>query len=305
MTMVLLFLVGVVTLGVGAMLALRAFTVPQLRVVAQLRHIKAYGFDEQASAIDRATTPRPLARLAERVGRSAIARLPGVKPLERRALMAAGMYDGSVETFHGYRLLAATGLPALILLFSIAGSGSLTIVPVLMAVVLGVIAWVFPAAHVRTRAQRRLDRIDRDLPELIDILTVTIEAGLGFGGSLQLVSGRFEGPLGDEIRLALQEQQMGLSTQASLTNLLDRCDTPSVRSFVRAVLQGDSLGVSIGTMLRNVATEARKRRRALARERAMKAPVKLLFPLVFLIFPSMFIVLGYPAAYRLFTTLGH
>lgn len=302
--MILLFAIGVVTLGVAAMLALRAAAVPHTRIASQLRQVKTYGFGEQEVVSDEAQATRPAARFADGVGQYAIDHISAVKPLERRALMAAGMYDVSVRRFHGYRVLAAVGLPALILTFAILGSGSLAAMPVLMAVIAGLVAWVFPAAHVRTRGQRRLDRVDRDLPELIDILTVTIEAGLGFGGSLQMVAGRFDGPLGDELRLTLQEQTMGLSTEVALSNMLDRCETPSMRSFVRAVVQGDSLGVSIGAMLRNVATEVRKRRRGLARERAMKAPVKLLFPLVFLIFPAMFLVLMYPAARMIIGSLG-
>ena len=93
----------------------------------------------------------------------------------------------------------------------------------------------------------------------------------------------------------LHEQSLGLSTQESIANLLERCDTPSIRSFARAVTQGESLGVSIGAMLRNLATETRKRRRQAAREKIIKVPVKMLFPLVFFIFPAMFIVLLYPA----------
>jgi tight adherence protein C len=304
MTMVFLFAIGVVTLGVAAMLALRAAAVPHTRVAAQLRQVKTYGFGEREVISDEAKATGALARLADRVGQYAIDHLPAIKPLERRPLMAAGMYDVTDRRFHGYRLIGAVGLPTLILILAVLGSGSLTMMPVLMAVLLGLVAWVLPAARVRTRGQRRLDRVDQDLPELIDILTVTIEAGLGFGGSLQQVAGRFDGPLGDELRLTLQEQTMGLSTEVALSNMLERCETPSMRSFVRAVVQGDSLGVSIGTMLRNVATEVRKRRRGLARERAMKAPVKLLFPLVFLIFPAMFLVLMYPAARMIIGSLG-
>src|SRR6185437_2620075 len=136
------------------------------------------------------------------------------------------------------------------------------------------------------RAQRRMDQVDRDLPELIDLLTATIEAGLGFAGSLQLVAERFDGPLGQELRLTLREQNMGLSTENALNHMLERCDTPSVRAFVRAVSQGDALGVSIGAMLRNLAAETRKRRRQHANEQVQKAPVKMLFPLVFMVFPA-------------------
>ena len=150
----------------------------------------------------------------------------------------------------------------------------------------------------------RVDRVDRDLPELIDLLIATVEAGLGFAGSLQLVADRFEGPLGQELRLTLREQNMGLSTERALGNLLERCETPSVRAFVRAVSQGEALGVSIGTMLRNLAAETRKRRRQSANEQVQKAPVKMLFPLVFMVFPALLIVLLYPAVHQLLQQLG-
>ena len=90
---------------------------------------------------------------------------------------------------------------------------------------------------------------------------------------------------------------MGLTTEEALRNMLVRADTPAVRSFVRAVTQGETLGVSIGDILRSLATEMRKRRRAVAEERAQKAPVKILFPLVFLIFPAMFVILLGPAVF--------
>jgi tight adherence protein C len=98
--------------------------------------------------------------------------------------------------------------------------------------------------------------------------------------------------------LTLREQNMGLSTERALANLLERCETPSVRAFVRAVSQGEALGVSIGAMLRNLAAETRKRRRQTANEKVQKAPVKMLFPLVFMVFPALLIVLLYPAVHQ-------
>jgi tight adherence protein C len=194
-------------------------------------------------------------------------------------------------------------LSSLILLDTVL-AGSFSIATVLLIVVAATLAWFGPAKLVGSRAQRRMDRVDRDLPELIDLLTATIEAGLGFAGSLQLVADRFDGPLGQELRLTLHEQNLGLSTERALGNLLERCETPSVRAFVRAVSQGESLGVSIGTMLRNLAAETRKRRRQHANEQVQKAPVKMLFPLVFMVFPALLIVLLYPAAHQVLQQLG-
>src|SRR5207244_12794596 len=109
---------------------------------------------------------------------------------------------------------------------------------------------------------------------------------------------------GGELRLTLQEQDMGLSMHEALGNMLSRCETASMRSFVRSVLQGETLGVSIGAIMRNLAMEMRKRRRQAAEERAQKAPIKMLFPLVFLIFPAMFIVLLYPAIHSFGQAFG-
>jgi tight adherence protein C len=156
---------------------------------------------------------------------------------------------------------------------------------------------MLPLVIVRRKARLRLVQVDRGLPDLVDLLVVTVEAGLGFSGSLRVAADQFTGPLGDELRLTLQEHAMGLSMSDALVHLLGRVDTPSMRSFVRAVIQGESLGVSTGTIMRNVAVDMRKRRRADAEERSRKAPVKLIFPLVFLIFPSMFIVLLLPAVF--------
>ena len=118
------------------------------------------------------------------------------------------------------------------------------------------------------------------------------------------IGARLEGPLGDELRLTLQEQSMGLSTAEALQNMLLRADTPAMRSFVRSVVQGETLGVSIGEIMRNLATEMRKRRRAAAEERAQKAPIKMLFPLILLIFPAMLVVLVLPALITIFRVLG-
>jgi tight adherence protein C len=150
---------------------------------------------------------------------------------------------------------------------------------------------------VQSRAKRRQNEIDYQLPELIDLLVVTVEAGIGFTGSLRIASDRLSGPLGEELRLTLQEQAMGLTTNEALANMLERAETPGLRSFIRSVLQGETLGVSIGQILRNVALEMRKRRRSIAEERAQKAPIKILFPLIFLIFPPMFVILLAPAVY--------
>src|ERR671923_683237 len=161
-----------------------------------------------------------------------------------------------------------------------------------------------PRFIIGRRARARADQIEYDLPELIDLLVVSIESGLGLTGSMQFATDRLKGPLGDEMKLMLREQQMGLGSDEALRSLLERCETEGVRSFVRAILQGEQLGVSIGQIMRNLALEMRKKRRQAAEERAQKAPVKVLFPLVFLIFPSIFVVILGPAIFPVLDLFG-
>jgi tight adherence protein C len=221
----------------------------------------------------------------------------------RNQLMAAGLYTTAPMTFLGYRVLG-TSLAFSTMLWLISAGNTSGPRAILFPVLAGAAGWVLPMTIVRRRAERRLEQVESDLPELIDLLVVTVEAGLALNRSLQVASERFHGPLRDELRLTLQEQRMGLSGNVALGNMLERCETPSMRSFVRSIVQGETLGVSMGTIMRNLAAETRKRRRQHAEERAHKAPVKMLFPLVLLMFPSMFIVLLYPAVTKFSQALG-
>jgi tight adherence protein C len=204
-------------------------------------------------------------------------------------LYAAGLYNTSARKFLGYRALLTLGLAVFWLWVTTVGSSSFG-TAVLGLAAAGAVGWVGPSFFVKRRATRRLEQVDYELPELVDLLVVAVEGGLAFTASLQLASRSFEGPLGEELRLTLQEQQMGLTTNQALTNMLSRIDTPAMRAFVQAVTQGETLGVSVGKILRDLASEMRNRRRHAAQERAHKAGTKILFPLVFLIFPSLFVV---------------
>ena len=155
-----------------------------------------------------------------------------------------------------------------------------------------------------SRARKRREQIERGLPDLIDLLVVTLEAGLSFPQSLRLAATKIKEPLASEVRLTLQEQNMGLTLVEALDHLLVRIDTPGVRMFSRSIAQGETMGVSTGQIMRNLAVELRKRQRAYAEERAQKAPVKILFPIMFLIMPALFIVLLLPVMITIMDVLG-
>jgi tight adherence protein C len=211
-----------------------------------------------------------------------------------KTLVTAGMYNTSPRMLIGYQLLGALALPTLWIWIAVA-AGTSTALTIIAAIFCAAIGWFGPGFIVQRRAEGRIHRIDRGMPELIDLLVVTVEAGLSLSAALQLAGERMRGPLGDELRIVLQEQRMGLTPVQALENMVLRCPTPAVESFTRAMVQGALLGVSIGAILRSLAVEMRKRRRAAIEQQAQKAPIKMLFPLVFMIFPALFVVILGPA----------
>jgi tight adherence protein C len=297
---------GVALVAASVALVGRAVALPRLRSLNRLGDIDAYGFTSGSG--EAAPPPRAVSGavdgLVKVLGSFFADRLKGLSEADsKRELMAAGMYTTAPATLIGYRVLSAIALPVtgLWLAASSGLGGAFVVFTVAIMLLLG---WRAPMIIVQRRARERLERIDRELPELVDLLVVTVESGLGFSSSMQLAAERLEGPLGDEMRLAMREQTMGLPTDQVLEHILSRSDTPSMRSFVRSVRQGESLGVSIGQILRNLAIEMRKRRRAAAEERAQKAPIKILFPLAGLIFPALFVVLLAPAVINFLETMG-
>jgi len=286
---------GVLLLGAGVTIVF--VNLRRVSGTATLDQIGTYGYVAEAAGGSEVDAPgrRPLDSLAGRVGDTAARRLGRFSEAEvRQKLISAGMYGTSPRKLLGYQVMLAVflGVFALVLVPAMGGSGVIT---ALSAVCAGVFGWFAPMAVVDRKTRQRFERIDKQMPDMIDLLVVTIEAGLGILASMRVASERLPDPLGQELRLTLQEQRMGLSVFEAIESLGKRADAPNVRIFVRALIQGEKLGVSIGMTMRNVATEMRKRRKAAAEEKAQKMPIKLLFPLVFLIFPAIMIVLLVPA----------
>lgn len=299
--MIWLLVIALVLVAATVRLLIYAAVLPRLKLALHLREIEAYGFEAMgpvAGSPGRRSPAEMLAAMAQRIGSLLMRRVPSLPALRRRDLSAAALYDVSPEMVHGYRALAALLFPGAVLFCAATtgGTSGLTFVIALMASVGG---WYLPAAAIQVRGQRRLNEIDRDLPDLIDLLTATMEAGMGFAASLDLVAGRFRGALGDELRLTQQQQKLGVSNDQALKDMVERCDTGSMRSFVRTLRTAESMGVSIGPSMRELAHDVRRRRRQAADERMRKAPVKLLFPLILLIFPALLIEVMFPAVYTL------
>ncbi len=152
-----------------------------------------------------------------------------------------------------------------------------------------------PSFWLARMVHRRRTEIQRALPEALDLLCVAVEAGLGLDGAVQKLSERLPGPLAEELLRTLMEINLGSTREQAWRNLAARVDLPDLQTVTGAIVQAERLGTSIAHVLRIQAGEMRSRRRQRAEERARQVPVKLLFPLVFFIFPAIFVVLLGPA----------
>lgn len=315
--MILFLIAGVICLGVAIWLFLRSRT-PSLEDTDVARRVSAF-IDESMhwearvpSALERLEAeaqPSSVTAFINWIGESVSSRAGVVHDEElRQQLMAAGLYRVSPRTVMGYRVLGAIGLPVIagLLLQLVHHSLKLHLLSELVIIVIfAFVGWILPLSVLQRRARTRLAEIDRMLPDLIDLLVVIIEAGLSFNTGMRMCADQIGSPLREELRLTLQEQTMGLSMEEALGHMVQRSDTSAMRAFTRAIAQSERSGISIAQVMQSLAHDMRHQRRAYAEEQAQKTPVKMLFPLVFLVFPAMFIVLLTPAMINLIHNISH
>ena len=302
--MVLTLLLALGLGGVALALVGRAAVFPRIRADQNVGRIAAYGYRGGESTTQTRKRMPVFPQLAARLGGAFTYGLSAKRQEElRNTILAAGAWRTTPATVQGYRIILAFGLGGLAL-WAAASGGWPPFVGVIVACYGFATGWIVPLFLIKARARRRTEQIEVELPELIDRLVVTLEAGIGFNSALQRSGERMTGPLGEELRLTLHEHELGLTMQAALTNMLGRCNVPSIRAFVRAVTQSEHLGISIGHVMRELASDIRKRRRQIIEERAQKAPIKMLFPLAFLILPALLLVILFPGVYNIITTLG-
>lgn len=175
---------------------------------------------------------------------------------------------------------------------------------VFLITLLGLICgWMLPEIFLNLRIKERRETVIRSLPDALDLLMVSVEAGLGFDLALVKVTERFTGVLAGEFRRVLQEMKLGKPRRNALKDMAERVGADDLTTFVGALTQADQMGVGIGNILRLQTEQLRRKRRQRAEEQAMKAPVKMLIPLVFFIFPALFVILLGPAVLQILKTL--
>jgi len=299
----MLILLALIFLGIAVASLAGAVSMPRARADVRVREIDLYGYSagEVAPASDNASSLDARA-VAQRLG-DIIGRRFGTEGDSkiRGEILAAGLYKLTPRALVGYQVLGAGIGAAFGLVTDIIPNVS---GPIFDTILLTGIGRIIPVTYVRRTGRMRLEQIERALPDVIDLVVVSVEAGQGFAQAMNTAAERTPKALGEELRLTLQEQRFGLPMARALENLSMRVDTPNMRTFVRGVVQGERLGVSIGQIMRNISREMRLRRRSAAEERAQKTTVKILFPLVFLILPTIFIVLLAPALLGLGETIG-
>lgn len=219
-----------------------------------------------------------------------------VENTKRKFVLAGRFEAGALDRFLAMKVASIVALPVVFWFVMIAN-------PLGQSGMLQLGTWGLVSAYLvygadlklNKQIEKRRNAVVRQLPDILDLLVISVEAGLGFEQAIDRTVDSVPGVLSDEFRRMLNEIQAGVSRSDAMRAMEERVGSPDFRSFVLAILQADSFGVSIGRVLRSQAEEMRIRRRQMAQERAMKAPVKMLIPMVFCIFPALFVIVLGPA----------
>jgi tight adherence protein C len=228
-----------------------------------------------------------------------------VEKLRHKMVLAGRGQPEDIDRFLVFRVLSVVAVPVLWLVaWKMTSLTGLTLLAVIAFI--GVAGAIGPDAWLNRVVEERRFAIRKKLPDVLDLLTISVEAGLGFEQAMARTVTMVPGPLSEEFSRMLGEMRAGASRADALAAMDERTELPELRSFILAMIQADTFGVSVGSILRNQAAEMRIRRQQLAQEQAQKAPVKMLFPMVFCIMPALFVVIAGPAVLGIFHAFrGH
>ena len=217
-----------------------------------------------------------------------------IESTKRKLELAGNPNNWTATQFLGIRGIAAAVLAALTFFLTMLGNTPF-LQRLLFTALLGVLGFFLPVIWLSGRIRRRQEEIVKALPDALDLLTISVEAGLPFDGAMQRVAEKWDNEISRAFRRLLAEMRVGKARRDALRDMADRMDVPDVTSFVAALIQADTLGISIAKVLRIQSEQMRIKRRQRAEEKAQQAPIKMLLPMTFLIFPTILIVILGPA----------
>ncbi len=226
-----------------------------------------------------------------------------VESLRQKLLEAGSPSRIGPSEFLGLRIVVAGVAGGFFFLLFVVTRAPLTQL-VLFPIVIGLIGYMIPGVWLSRKIKSRKQEIQRSLPDAIDLLTISVEAGLGFDPALQRVTEKWDNELTREFRRMLNEIRMGMSRRQALREMANRINVDDLNVFIASIIQADQLGVSITQVLRVQSKQMRMRRRQRAEEAAHKAPIKMLFPMILLIFPAMYVVILGPAVPQIMNGLA-
>ena len=292
---------SIILLGVGVVQSKKSKALARLEALFPRKKDAITSLEEEEFErpfFERAIRPL-ISKLAARFTR----RLGGASKLEMMLIQAGNPGNLTPEEFVTIQLIGAVFLCS----FFLVGTILLPLRPIFVFIIsaCGIgFGYVLPKFWLGRKVRERKSEIQHSLPDALDLLCISVEAGLGFDLALTRVVEKFRGPLAIEFKRALQEMTMGRPRREALKNVGKRCDVEDLRVFVNEIAQAEQLGVSMSNVLRIQSDHMRMKRRQRAEEIAMKAPIKILFPMVFFIFPTIFIVILGPVALKVMEELG-
>ena len=279
----------------------------KVRIERRLRDIKELNTSviTEDNHENKSFSERMLKPIYSSVSRAILNITPGNKlqSLNKRLERAGLLKNNSPERFIYTKTMASLAFGLMIGILSFLVEPNIIKTFALMILIIVSIN-VFFNFYVSKRIEARKTKILKDLPYTLDLITVSVEAGLSFDGAMARVISNISGELCDEFAKSLKEIRMGIERKTALNNLSERCEVRELSMLVTALNQADDLGVSLSRVLRIESANLRENRKQAAREKAMKAPVKMLIPLVFFIFPTVFIIILGPAVINIIKIFG-
>ena len=227
----------------------------------------------------------------------------GVEKMRQQIILAGNPYNMGTSEFMGARMLAAVMLGGAAFGLSLL-MGAAMINLLMFTGVAFLIGYLMPVFWLRSKIKKRQKVILKTLPDAIDLMTISVEAGLAFDGAMQRVADKWNNALSLEFQRAISEMRVGKSKREALREVVARTGVPDLSTFVASIIQADQLGVSIAKVLKIQSEQMRIRRRQRAEEQAHKAPILMMIPMVFLIFPATYIVILGPAVPKMMAAFG-